>query len=160
MSNTSTPKQSIQSISILMPAYKAMDTIEFALASIQHSTMPLEVIIAPDDGSYEYAKRFGHFANVCVLEPTMRVGVAEGRNRAFRASQGEWITTMDADDYVSHLYFDNLLQTALNTHQKCAFSVTAYTYDRTDEPTIIRQSPQFGYMDIIAYGDFCGSING
>ena len=146
-------------ISILMPAYKALDTIEFALNSINRSRTPLEIIIAPDDGSDEYVKRLGHLLNVRVLEPTNQIGVARGRNRAFQSSKGNWITTLDADDYVSPKYFDNLLYTVLKNKSHCAYSSTAYTYQRSDDPVIVRQSQQTGNMSVEYYGDFCGSIH-
>ena len=150
--------QTCDLISVLIPAYMATETIERAISSIQLSQAPHEIIITPDDGSTWYSEQYGKSPNIRVLEPTKRVGVANGLNRAFEVAEGTWITTIDADDYVSPMYLDRMLEQAKNAEVRCAFSSMAYVSHKTKAPTCIRQSKQSGQMSMEEFGDFYGSL--
>lgn len=88
-------------LSILIPAYKAKETIRAAInsAMCEHE---VQFIVAPDDGTNDYKCLEDEYeGKVIVLEPTYKTGPGPGRNRAFAAATGELITMLDADDEFS-----------------------------------------------------------
>jgi glycosyltransferase involved in cell wall biosynthesis len=88
-------------ISVIIPAYNAERFISEAIQSCLNQTFAPHEIIVVDDGSSdrtaEIAESYAPLVNVIRLEKN--VGVAEARNRAIKASTGDWIAFLDADDY-------------------------------------------------------------
>lgn len=92
------------SISVIIPAYKAVQTIERALASVAgQSLKPDEVIVVDDgseDGTFEVAEAFRSQMNginyIVVQQDNLGAGAA--RNRAIAESTGEWLAFLDSDD--------------------------------------------------------------
>ncbi len=99
-------------VSVLMPVARGSHTIVNAVKSILDCDLAgkeeVEIVIAPDDGSHAYAEVLEGFPHCAVLEPTWFQGSGAGRNRAFAASRGAWITIVDADDTVFPGYLDIL----------------------------------------------------
>ena len=113
-----------KTLSVLMPAYKATSTIRSAIESAI-SSAGIEVIVAPDDGSADYANLANEYpGKVTVLEPTTRLGPGAGRNRAFSACSGEFVTMLDSDDR----YQDGAIEEALSL---CATSTGQVAFLRT-----------------------------
>ena len=91
-------------VSVIIPAYRAVDTIERALASVAaQSLKPLEVIVVDDgsdDGTLEAAQR------MCDAMSGIRLivigqenkGAGAARNRALEEAKGEYIAFLDSDD--------------------------------------------------------------
>jgi len=87
-------------VSVVIPAYNAEATIERAIESVLHQTLPPEEIIVVDDGSTD-----GTAEKVRQYEPKVRYlfeshsGPSKARNFGILAAQqGEWIAFLDADD--------------------------------------------------------------
>lgn len=91
-------------VSVIVPAYKAANTIRRAVASVAAQTVrPGEVVIV-DDGSTdgtaveaEACRGFlGDISLIVVTQPNQGAGAA--RNRAIRESSGTILAFLDADD--------------------------------------------------------------
>ena len=89
-------------VSVVVPAFNAAATLSSTLSSIANQTYRSLDIIVVDDGSTDGTAAIArHF---CLSEPRMRVitqpngGVAAARNAGIRASKGEFVAFIDADD--------------------------------------------------------------
>ena len=102
-------------VSVIIPAFRAQDTIERCVASLADSAVPLdqtEVIVEGDDGtSYAWLAGLGPHVRPA-MGPKARTGPGPTRNRALRRARGDWITYIDADDLVAPKYLDELLDQA------------------------------------------------
>lgn len=91
-------------ISIIVPVYNAENCLHFGLDSILQQTYKYFEVILVNDGSTdnsgiickEYVEKDSRFR----LFNQKNSGVAEARNCALSASNGEYITFMDSDDWV------------------------------------------------------------
>ena len=90
-------------VSIIIPSYNAEKYLAGAIRSAIEQTWPNKEIIIVDDGStddsYAIAKRF-EAPNVLVIQQENR-GASAARNRGLRASKGEYVQFLDADDLLS-----------------------------------------------------------
>jgi len=103
-------------VSIIVPAFEAQATIARCLQSLEQTALApgdLEILVEPDDGG-DYSWLQSDRAVMRVAAPGL-VGSGPGptRNRALRRALGEWITYVDADDYVAPGYIDALVACAL-----------------------------------------------
>lgn len=146
-------------VSVLVPAFRATATIREAIESILECQVAagghVQVVVAPDDESIEYASMLRGYESVLVLEPTWRLGPGPGRNRARAAASGEWLTLIDADDAVSPGYLDELLRVANSTGASCVFSRTRYE----QEGHLVRELPPGATLDASSMAAFAGSIH-
>ena len=93
----------IPSVSIILPAYNAHNTIKKTLASIamQENADDIEVIIADDCSKYPYdniAKQFSNMLQIRVVRMLKNGGPGAARQVGFDYSRGQYIMWMDADD--------------------------------------------------------------
>lgn len=91
------------SVSVIIPAYNAEDTIAETIASVRSQTLAdLEVIIIDDastDGTAAViAAAAARDARLIVLRQPNNRGPSAARNRGFAAAQGRWLALLDADD--------------------------------------------------------------
>lgn len=99
-------------ISIIVPIYNVEKHLRPCLDSIRAQTFKDFEAILVDDGSTdnsglicdEYAQKDNRF----VVVHKQNEGAAEARITAFEHSKGEYITFIDADDYVSPVYLEKL----------------------------------------------------
>jgi glycosyltransferase involved in cell wall biosynthesis len=86
-------------VSILIPAYKAEETIAAAIDSAMVQTWSRKEIIVVDDGSPDRtAKIVESFGTKIKFISCPNQGAAAARNEAFRLSSGDYIQWLDADD--------------------------------------------------------------
>ena len=87
------------SLSVIVPAYNAADTLGEALESVlDQRPAPLEVIVS-DDGSEDDTRRVAaEFGDRVRLVRGPNRGPATARNRAVRVARGALIGLVDADD--------------------------------------------------------------
>jgi len=87
------------SVSVVIPAYNACDTISDALASVRAQTVqPREIIVVDDgstDGTGDLLRR--RFPDVMVV-PQPRGGPSVARNTGVDQASSPWIAFLDADD--------------------------------------------------------------
>ena len=89
-----------KTVSVIIPYYRASQTIARAVESALGQTVPPLEILIVDDGSPEDAaeatKQFGSSVTV-IRKPNG--GAASARNLGIEHTRGEWIAFLDADDY-------------------------------------------------------------
>jgi glycosyltransferase involved in cell wall biosynthesis len=87
-------------VSVIIPYYRASQTIARAVESVLKQTVPPYEILIVDDGCPEDAavatKQFGAHVKL-IRKPN--AGAASARNLGIEHAQGEWIAFLDADDY-------------------------------------------------------------
>lgn len=96
-------------VSILVPCYNHEQYILMSLESIKNSNYPLKELIFIDDGSkdnsFEIAKEYldknrDIFYNIFYMKQENQ-GVTKTLNKMIKISQGEYITLLASDDYLS-----------------------------------------------------------
>jgi glycosyltransferase involved in cell wall biosynthesis len=97
-------------VSVIVPLYNAAPFIGEALASIVASTYrPLEVIVMDDgssDDSLHIAQEFAQAHDEVKVLHQANAGASAARNKAIRASQGEYILPVDADNIIDPRYIE------------------------------------------------------
>jgi len=87
-------------VSVIVPAYNVRRFIRRSLASLLAQTYPhLEVIVVDDgstDGTADAVRELADPRIVYVRQDNLGIGAA--RNSGIRASRGEYVTLLDADD--------------------------------------------------------------
>ncbi len=90
-------------VSVLMPAYNAANTIEFALASLlAQSYINWECVVVDDgstDATREVLSRFQD-SRVRVIFFSQNKGRGVARRASLEAAVGKYITMLDADDWI------------------------------------------------------------
>lgn len=97
-------------ISVIVPIYNSEDTIKRCIDSILDQKYEDYEVILVDDGSTDSTSQIvDSYKNdrVHVIH-TPNLGVSHARNIGIRNSQGDWITFIDADDYVTPSYLSSL----------------------------------------------------
>lgn len=95
-------------VSVIVPIYKVEDDLLDCVTSIQNQTHTNLEIILVDDGSPDncgeicdlYAEKD---SRIMVLHQKNQ-GVSMARNNAIQKATGEWITFIDADDWIEKKY--------------------------------------------------------
>lgn len=122
-------------VSIIVPAYNCIKSLEYCVGSIRQQTYTNFELILVDDGSTDSSgKLCDRFA---AEDDRIRVihkpngGVSSARNAGINAVTGEYITFCDSDDYLEPDYLEALIQAAESNpdcgHIWCCFqTVTGY----------------------------------
>lgn len=128
-------------ISIIVPVYKAERYLHRCVDSILAQTFTDFEVLLIDDGSPD---RSGAICDeYAVADPRVRVfhkpngGVSSARNFGIDNARGEWITFVDADDFISPSYCDIDLST------NCDIIITDYKISEVDN-TITDSIPFVG----------------
>jgi len=103
MTTSSTSVIEPVSVSVIIPAFNAADTLARSVASVLlQQVASLEIIII-DDGSTD--KTFSHACEMAESNPAIRVvrlicngGVSAARNAGIHAARGQFLAFLDADD--------------------------------------------------------------
>ena len=94
-------------ISIIVPVYNAENYIEDCVNSILHQSFSdwelLLIDNGSEDNSLELCKKLANEEKrICVLHQEANGGVSAARNLGMARAKGNWITFIDADDWVEH----------------------------------------------------------
>lgn len=124
-------------ISIIVPVYNAYRFLDECVQSIARQTFKDWECILVDDGSIdgsgdicrEWTKQDARF----VLLSQTNSGVSVARNNALSKVNGEWITFVDADDWLD----ENYLLEMLNVSDDCDFVVSGQLREFDGDNTII-----------------------
>ena len=97
-------------VSVIIPCYNQAhflpEAIESALSQRNHA---IEVVVVDDGSRDNIAEVVGRYPDILFVQQENR-GLAEARNSGFRASKGEYVAFLDADDRLtpnaveSHLF--------------------------------------------------------
>lgn len=90
-------------VSVIIPAFNAVSSIERAIASVTGQTIEdLEIVVIDDgcsDRTSELVEKLAYEDGRIRLLPSIgNRGVSAARNRGLVAARGEWIAILDADD--------------------------------------------------------------
>lgn len=107
----------MKKISVVIPVYRAADTLRRCVESIVYGAeKDLEIILVEDcsdDSSWPLCQSLAaEYDNVICLQNEKNSGVSFTRNQGLAIAQGEYILFVDSDDWVSGNYAYELLQTA------------------------------------------------
>lgn len=101
----------MKKLSVIIPAYQAERTLEKCIASVLSNGLDLEVLVV-NDGSADNtgAVAAGLAAGDARVQVWNRENAGPGAAREFalRHAQGEYITFLDADDYVDAGFYDKI----------------------------------------------------
>lgn len=101
-------------ISIIIPVYNAENYLEECLQSISNQSFRDFEILAINDGSTDHSLEI--LEKYQEKEPRLKIfsqenkGVSAARNLGLENTFGDYITFVDADDYIKDNYLENLLQ--------------------------------------------------
>lgn len=105
-------------VSIIVPVYNAEKYIERCLKSIINNTYSNLEIICVNDGSKDNSltilERYQEFDSRVIVITQENKGVSAARNAGLNAAKGEFISFIDADDWVHRQYIEFLLYAIKN----------------------------------------------
>lgn len=138
-------------ISIIVPVYQAEKYLCRCIDSILAQTFTDWECILVDDGSTdksgricdEYATRDSRFR----VFHKPNGGVSSARNLALDNARGEWVTFIDADDFISNNYFNAIEKSSVDI----VFTESKKFFPITNEHTIIFSMPLCTIMDTCKY---------
>lgn len=147
-------------VSILIPSYNAESWLADTLESALGQTWQNREIIVVDDGSKDrsvaIARDYVTRGVQLLVQPNR--GASAARNTAFRASRGEWIQFLDADDLLAPDKIERQMSLAAKTGPEFVLSArwTRFTRSTADarhapEP-LCRDSDPISWM-IVKLGD-------
>ncbi len=106
-------------VSVIIPCYNQAHFVGAAIESVLAQTWPQREIIVVDDGSRDDpAAVVARYAGVQLIRQTNQ-GVSAARNHGMRASQGEFLVFLDADDRLTPRALETHLQ-HLQARPDCA----------------------------------------
>lgn len=89
------------SVSVIVPALDARETVVSALESALSQDVAVEVLVIDDgsqDGTPETVSQLGDPRIRLLSTGTRRSGPSNARNVGLAAAEGEWVAVLDADD--------------------------------------------------------------
>lgn len=125
-------------ISIIVPIYNVEKYLNKCIESIVNQTYENIEIILIDDGSNdnsgiicdEYAKK----DNRIIVVHKENGGVSSARNKGLKIAKGEWISFVDADDWIEQIFCQTLLNKV--TQEQADIALCGYnriTYNRIEK---------------------------
>lgn len=101
-------------VSIIVPAYNAVETIEKCITSlISQNYSDIEIIIVNDgsnDHSRDIAQKYAQIDSRIVVYNQINKGVSAARNKGIELSHGEFIMFVDSDDWVPNNYVGDFIK--------------------------------------------------
>lgn len=119
-------------ISIIMPAFNAATTIEHAIRSVQHQSVPAWSLTVVDDGCTDstadvVAAIAADDARIHLLRQENQ-GVSAARNRAVRHTDADLVTQLDADDALEPSYLARVTRAFADCPDLSLCCVDAFTF--------------------------------
>jgi len=119
--------------SIIIPVYNGEKYIKRCLDSLKNQTYKNIEIIVIDDGSTDNTKKI--IAKVAIDDSRIKYyykennGVSAARNFGIEKASGDYITFVDADDYISEDYCEYAHKTLVDNNLDVIVMNYYYTYD-------------------------------
>ena len=111
-------------ISVIVPIYNVEQYLEKCIESIISQTYKNLQIILIDDGSNDKSgkicNKYAEKDKRVVVIHKENAGVSEARNTGLDNAKGEWITFVDADDWIEEEYCQRLYNLVIETNSDVA----------------------------------------
>jgi len=122
------PNAQVADVVVVVPAYKAVRTIDAALASVAFQGLAPQHVVVVDDGSDDgtlerLSKWKAHLPLTVVSQPN--AGPAAARRRALEESDERLVALLDADD----VWLPDHLESLVRAHERVGGIVTADAFD-------------------------------
>ena len=146
-------------VSVIIPAYNAVETLERALRSVMaqsHDTLEIFVV---DDGSTDHTAELAR--DTAKGDPRVRVlsqansGVAAARNLALRQASGSFVGWLDADDLWHRTKVEKQLETFHSAPTPPSFVYSGYRLIDRDDRVI----PNFRTLADVSGNTICRQIS-
>ena len=132
-------------LSVIIPVYNAEKHLRRCLDSICRQTYKNLEIICVNDGStdhsleilQEYAANDSRF----IILNQENTGQATARNRAIAASKGEWLTGIDADDYIELDTYSHCFNNLSKCKEEVPMIVFGYSIEYAETGKTVRTEP-------------------
>ena len=126
-------------VSVIIPAYRAANTIARAVDSLLAQTRRPDEILIIDDGSPDnLAAAVAHYGDQVTLITKPNGGAATARNLGIERSTGEFITFLDADDYWEPDKLQRQLKVFID-HPEVVFAAGQYYEQPPNEARSLRK---------------------
>lgn len=106
-------------VSVIVPVYNVKSYLQECFDSIcRQSYRNIEIILVDDgstDGSGELCDVLAANDDRTIVLHKENGGLSDARNAGLRIAQGEWISFVDSDDYVSPVFIEILLNACLDS---------------------------------------------
>jgi len=105
-------------LSVIIPAYNAMSTLERCVNSVRKQTINSIEIIIVDDGSTDNTGALAE--KLAMMDKRVRVfhkengGSSSARNLGIDNAQGEYLGFVDSDDFIDPLMYERMLRIAMS----------------------------------------------
>lgn len=136
-------------LSIIIPCYNSFDLLKKTLQKFEKcNTTVFQFIIIDDcssDGSWENLKNYADNSalNLVIYRNEVNRGPGQSRNQGIQLSSGDYITFMDADDYLSNSFF---------------FEIVAYLDGENDCVIFDYSVPKVGFKHMLILNHNAGEI--
>ena len=140
-------------VSVIIPVYNAAAHLQECVSSLLKQTITnCEFIFINDgstDSSQEIIENFQVNDNRILLINTQNQGVSTARNTAINLAQGNYLSFVDADDYLNNNFLENLYNTAINTNVDVVIS----NFITQMDGVITKNKPLFETNKIVLYNE-------
>lgn len=105
-------------VSIVTTVYNIQDYIEKCIESLIRQTyINIEIIIVNDCSTDDSMKKVGCYEDtrIKIIEHTRNCGAGQARKTGIEAAKGDYIITIDGDDWVSPNFIEALVNNAVKT---------------------------------------------
>lgn len=142
-------------VSIIMPAYNAAATIQYAIDSVLSQTYGQWELIVINDASGDetariasaYAERDSRIRVICNEE---NMGVSQTRMRGMQAARGKWLALLDSDDAWRHDKLEKQMRIAAMGQAQLIYTGSSYIDNRgTPYQWIFRVPEKVGYRQLL-----------
>jgi succinoglycan biosynthesis protein ExoO len=143
-------------VSVIIPAYKASDTLEkavfSALSQLENTPEAIEVVIVDDcspDNTFDFAQELARKdTRIRVFRLEKNAGAAYARNYAIKQARGTWLAVLDADDWYEPKRFENMLKDATAANVEMVAD-NQYFFDKKADKIVGTAFPQNGRKRIV-----------
>ncbi len=139
-------------ISVIIPVYNCEEYLDHCIESVLNQTLRNFELILIDDGSTDSSPQicdnFAAMDDRIIVIHKENSGVSCARNEGIKAAKGEYLTFIDADDYIDSQMLEKLYQMAKdNSTDMIVSGIVMETWDNEE----IKESVEFKIKNSILY---------
>ncbi len=136
-------------ISVIIPIYNVEKYVEKCIESVRtQSFTDIEIICvddcSPDKSTIIVQKHMSEDERIVFIEHEKNTGLGGARNSAIRVAKGEYIASVDSDDYMR----PNMLEKLWEASENGKFDIVSCGFNRVDEQGNILSSSQYSNLQI------------